>query len=316
LSEIIDLSSLCACHVRTIPGRCQAAGDHAALNRSDFIFVPPTAIAAPMRPLLALLLLLLAAAPAAAASTPWQQVAQGVRLRLISSDSRTADGKTLVGLELDMPQSFKTYWRLPGETGIPTELDIAGSTGVSSLAIKWPFPAPELTSGFLDYVYHGPTVLPVELTATGDAPLLVAAVTMGVCSEVCVPVRARFSLPLSFAVADAGQTIRLRQAEALVPIAWDRPAPPFGAVAYDRASRSLRLVIADPAIDSGSLIASTSDPMVVFDTPQKSPDGQAVLLKLRGADGGLDWAKSPIQFTFMTAMGSYEVDVQVTATSP
>lgn len=269
-----------------------------------------------MRTLIGLVLILAAATPAAAATTPWQQVAQGVRLRLISSDVRAPDGATLVGLEVDMPQDFKTYWRLPGETGIPTEVDIAGSTGVSVPSIHWPYPIPETSNGYLDYVYHGPTVLPIALKAPGDAPLLQAAVTMGVCSDVCVPVRARFALPLSFGAADAGEAIRLRQAEALVPIAWDRPGAPFRDVGFDGAGHALRLTGTDPSIDPGSVIASTADPTVIFDTPQKSPDGQAILLKLRGTDRGTDWAKAPIQLTFMTATGSYEVAAQVTAVSP
>src|SRR5258708_7549343 len=80
-------------------------------------------------------LLALSATPAFAGATPWQDVAPGARLRLISSDTRAADGTTTIGLELDMPDADKTYWRLPGETGIPTEIDVTGSSGVSDAAI-------------------------------------------------------------------------------------------------------------------------------------------------------------------------------------
>src|SRR4051812_36460623 len=112
--------------------------------------------------------LVLFATPALAGATAWQDVAPHVRLRLVTNDVRAADGSTLAGLELDMPAKFKTYWRLPGETGIPTELDVSGSAGVATPVIEWPYPIPEITDGFLDYVYHGPTVLPVSLKLTGD----------------------------------------------------------------------------------------------------------------------------------------------------
>jgi DsbC/DsbD-like thiol-disulfide interchange protein len=101
------------------------------------------------RLLLSLLLPILAAGPALAAATPWQQVAPGARLRLISSDERAPDGTTLVGLELDMPEAYKTYWRRPGEVGIPTELDLTGSAGVGALAIAWPFPRAETGAGLI-----------------------------------------------------------------------------------------------------------------------------------------------------------------------
>lgn len=264
----------------------------------------------------ALAFLLLATTPAFAGATPWQDVAPGARLRLISSDVRGPDGKTLVGLELDMPDSYKTYWRLPGETGIPTELDTAGSEGIGAATLEWPYPQPEVTQGFLDYVYHGPIVLPVMLATAGAAPLLKAAVTMGVCSEVCVPVRASFTLPLSFSRPDAGQSIRLAQAAALAPIPWNRDTPPFSSAAYDAANHALRLAGTDPAVDAASIIASTDDPTVLFDAPQKSPDGRSLLLPLRGQDRGTAWAAKPIELTFMTAAGSFAIDERVTAPAP
>ena len=255
--------------------------------------------------------LLLTPLPAYAAATPWQDVAPGTRLRLISSDVRQPDGTTLVGIELDIPNTYKTYWRLPGESGIPTEFDIAGSAGVASPAIEWPFPTPEVSDGYLDYVYHGATVLPVAIKTTGDAPVLKANVTMGVCSDFCVPVRASFSLPLSFAAADAGQSIRLKQAEALAPIPWKGQGEPFGGLSYDNAAHTLHIELADPAIDPASVIVSTPDPTIIFDAPQKSPDGHSILLPMRDTKLGSDWAKVPVQLTFMTAMGSFEVSEPV-----
>jgi DsbC/DsbD-like thiol-disulfide interchange protein len=268
-----------------------------------------------MRSFLAAGLLLASVGSAIAGATPWQDVAPGARLRLISSDVRDADGTTLVGLELDMPQSFRTYWRLPGETGIPTQFDLAGSVGVDGAIIQWPYPTPEVTQGLLDYVYHGETVLPIELKTTAGAPLLEVAVVMGVCSEVCVPVEARFALPLSFAHADAGQSIRLRQAEALAPIPWNLAGSPFGGVSYDAAHHALELAATNPAIDPASIIASTGDPAVIFDAPQKSPDGRSLLLPLRGQDSPSDWVGNPVDFTFMTSMGAFTVSERV-ATRP
>jgi DsbC/DsbD-like thiol-disulfide interchange protein len=269
-----------------------------------------------MRTLLALGFLAISPATALAAATPWQDVAPNVRLRLISSDMRTPDGATLVGLEIDMPLGYRTYWRLPGETGIPTEIDTTGSTGIADLAIRWPYPAPEFSNGYLDYVYNGPTVLPIVLQAGAGEALLQAAVVMGVCSDVCVPVRARFSLPLTFAAADPGETIRLKQALALTPIAWNRQASPFTTVEFDPSLQGLRLVLADAAIDPASIIASTSDATVIFDAPQKSPDGRSILLAVRGKPRNADWQQMPIQLTFMTAMGSFEVSAPVTVTAP
>ncbi len=253
---------------------------------------------------------------AIAAATPWQSVAPGVELRLISSDAKSPDGTTLVGVQVDMPADYRTYWRDPGESGIPTQFDIAGSSGVAAAAIDWPFPSPEETQGYRDYVYHGPTVLPVRLRTAAAAGLLKASIVMGVCAEVCVPVQAKFELPLSFAAADAEQSVRLNQAEALAPIAWDGAGPAFGAVSYDPATPGLRVALADGDIDPGSVIATAADPELVFGAPQKSPDGRSILLPLRGTPPGAAWTKNPVELTFMTSRGAYAKSTSVAPPAP
>lgn len=268
-----------------------------------------------MRVLACLGLLLLTSAPAFAGATPWQEVTPNVRLRLISSDTRAADGTTLVGLEIDMPAGYRTYWYDPGESGIPTQLDIAGSTGVSDLRMDWPFPETEINAGLLDYVYRGPTVLPARLTASGTAAELDAAVVMGVCSDVCVPVQAKFSLPLRFGAADSAQLIRLKEAEARVPIEWSDAQPAFGAVFYDPSAPGLRLALASGKVEASSVLALTSDPTVIFGAPQKSPDGRSLLLPLRGEARGTEWTRDPVDLTFMTEDGPYHVSVQLAQSS-
>jgi DsbC/DsbD-like thiol-disulfide interchange protein len=147
-------------------------------------------------------LCLLFAPPALAAATDWQEMAPGMRARMISADT-LSDGKTLVGIELDMPQGTKTYWRVPGETGLPASLDLSRSAGIAGHALFWPMPERERVGGYLDYVYRGHVVLPLSVTLAGPA-LLAADVTLGVCSDICVPASATFTLPLAFEKPDPG----------------------------------------------------------------------------------------------------------------
>ena len=265
-----------------------------------------------MRFLLCLLLIVLAA-PATAGETAWQELAPGVNARLISSDVLRTDGTTLIGIELDMPQNTKTYWRIPGETGIAAELDFTGSAGVAGHSILWPYPTVDRVEGYLDYVYYGRTVLPVLLSVEKDASALELAMTLGVCSDICVPAVASFSLPLTFARADAGQGLRLNQALALTPIPWDGPETAIGEVTYDPAA-GLTVPLSDAAIDPGSLIADNGDPLVLFGTPQKSPDGNSVFLPLLG-DVSADLGGQMIRITFMTDMGPYEISRQIRSAS-
>lgn len=259
----------------------------------------------------ALLLIPMLFTPAVAAETPWQDVAPGARVRLISSDVLKPDGTTMVALEIDMPVSTNTYWRVPGETGIPTLFDFAGSRGVIGHEALWPFPLVETKSGYVDYVYRGPTVLPVELQLDGGAVDLKLGVVMGVCSEICVPVTANFELPLSFAAPDRAQGLRIAQALALTPMPWSDPRDPIAWVGFDAAAKALAVDVDDTRLDPLSLIADTGDTGQLFGAPQKSPDGKLVLLPLLGGESSRDVEGMPVRLTFMTEMGPFSVERRI-----
>lgn len=254
----------------------------------------------------------LLAVPAQAGETAWQEVAPGVRLRLISTGQIKANGTTLVGLEIDMPETNKTYWRIPGDTGLPTELDFAGSTGVSDHQILWPYPTRQDTGDYLDYVYFGPTVLPVELTVEAASPAVELSAIMGVCSDICVPAQAAFSLPLDDVQPDRPNGLRIRQALALTPVAWQGDPQPIGSVELRREAGMLAVHIGSAELDPMSLIAATDSGVPLFGAPQKSPEPNLVLMPILGKADELDLENQAVQLTFLTGMGAFEVERTVT----
>lgn len=263
--------------------------------------------------MIAALSVTLLASPVLAGATDWQEIAPGVTARLIASDT-LSDGLTMAGLELVMPAGTKTYWRIPGETGIPTEFDFSASTAVTGSTVHWPFPEIDTSQGYMDYVYHGTVVLPFEVDASEGA-VLDTVVTLGICSDICVPATAKFTLPLTFAGPDSAQTIRLDQAMAQTPVLWDQPGEPVSVVTLGP-SGSLYIEAPNPALDPAQFIADVGDPAILFETPQKSPDGTLWTLKpLGGADTkGLEG--SPVQLTFLTPTGPYAVTRTIVSSDP
>lgn len=254
-----------------------------------------------MRIRLAFIALTLLTSAATAAATDWQEVAPDTRMRLVSSD-RVEAGTILVGIEVDMPADYKTYWRIPGETGVPTSIEDLGSTGVSAPTILWPHPQVHQTEGYLDFVYLGPTVLPLQLQGVGGE--LALRVTMGICSDICVPVQASFRLNIDPARPDAGQSLRLRQAMATVPV-----APPDNTVIGEAtlAGEHLHVPLVAPDIDPSTVIAAGSGSDLLFGAPQKSPDNNLVILPLLGGDGQ-SLVGQTIQISFMTPAGPFVVE--------
>lgn len=101
----------------------------------------------------------------------------------------TSRGTYLGAIRLTLSDGWKTYWRAPGDAGIPPRFDWRGSRNVGELSITWPAPEVFEQSGLRTIGYSNQMVLPVEITPTkGDRPVrLRGQMDIGVCREVCIP---------------------------------------------------------------------------------------------------------------------------------
>ncbi len=248
-----------------------------------------------------------------AAETPWQEVYPGVKLRLVSTGQVSTGGRTQVGLEIDMPQDTRTYWRVPGETGFPLALDTSGSMGIDGATVSWPYPTREVANGYTDYVYWGPTLLPIELIASTETPDLVLSAVLGICSDVCVPAQLKFELPLALSTPDRANAMRIRQALALAPIEWDGADAPIDGVRYDPVGNVLVVSVNDSLFDPQTLIATGPEGGPIFGAPQKSPEPGLILLPVLGTNAGNSLENQTIQFTFVTGMGAFSLTQRVKA---
>lgn len=251
-------------------------------------------------------LVLIGMSPAFAGETAWVEVAPDARIRLVSSDIVTS-GKTYAAIEIDMPSFMKTYWRIPGETGIPTQMDTGGSSNITDHEILWPYPRREAKDGYIDFVYYGPTVLPVVLDVDADKATLATNIIMGVCADICVPVRASLELPLDFTKPDRGQDLRIRQAIAQTPLLWENANEPIGDVWFDADTGRLDVAVDTSVVDPATLIVDNGDPVFLLTMPQKSPEAGIISFELlgRGKNEGLHG--KAVRLTFLTREGAFEL---------
>jgi DsbC/DsbD-like thiol-disulfide interchange protein len=100
----------------------------------------------------------------------------------------------MAGLHLQLAPGWKTYWRAPGDAGIPPVFDWSRSDNVEAVRIHWPAPHVFTLNGLRTIGYSGDVVLPIEITPRdpGRAVHLRGAVEMGVCSDICVPATLTF----------------------------------------------------------------------------------------------------------------------------
>lgn len=102
---------------------------------------------------------------------------------------QTADGTRMAALELTLAKDWKTYWRSPGDAGIPPLFDWSGSENLASVRLHWPRPHVFHLNGMQSIGYTEKLILPMELTPHDPSlPILLrATVDLGVCRDICMP---------------------------------------------------------------------------------------------------------------------------------
>lgn len=110
-----------------------------------------------------------------------------------------ADGSRVAGLSIALEPGWKTYWRSPGEGGLPPVFDWSGSSNLSSVTIEWPAPTVMETYGMTSLVYDKAVVLPLRVKAQDPSrPVRVDLdLSFGVCADICVPAHAAVAIEIA-----------------------------------------------------------------------------------------------------------------------
>jgi thiol:disulfide interchange protein DsbD len=157
---------------------------------------------------LAFLLAILVGGPAFAQSSPVQSPpvqpsvvkTENIRAELVSEASEVKAGEPFwVGLHFTIRPKWHTYWKNPGDSGLPTEINWKLPAGAKADPIVWPAPAFFDIGGVINYGYHDDVVLLTKITPPADAagPLVLNAdANWLVCEDVCIPEEGKFSLSL------------------------------------------------------------------------------------------------------------------------
>ncbi|MDX1781373.1 MAG: protein-disulfide reductase DsbD family protein [Thalassovita sp.] len=109
-----------------------------------------------------------------------------------------ADGTRVVGLHIKLAPGWKTYWRAPGDAGIPPEISLEGSRNLQTVSPEWPIPQVFSNNGMRSVGYHDEVVVPVILTPQQKgAPIsLSGQLQIGICKDICMPAAFEFDTPL------------------------------------------------------------------------------------------------------------------------
>jgi DsbC/DsbD-like thiol-disulfide interchange protein len=102
---------------------------------------------------------------------------------------RMENGRHMAGIRISLAPGWKTYWRAPGDGGVPTVLRLRSAEGIEGMAIHWPAPEVFFTNGIRSIGYRDDVILPVEFSVDGGGVHHIdGRLDMGVCLDVCMPV--------------------------------------------------------------------------------------------------------------------------------
>ncbi|MGZ5037858.1 MAG: protein-disulfide reductase DsbD family protein [Usitatibacter sp.] len=144
-------------------------------------------------------------------AVPWVHAApivktEHVEADLVADKTLAQPGKpVLVGLRLRMAPQWHTYWKNPGDSGLPTKVQWTLPAGWKAGEILWPFPQPLPVGPLMNYGYEDEVVLLTELTPPASAPQGTASIAAHaqwlVCKDICVPEKGEveLSIPVSSA---------------------------------------------------------------------------------------------------------------------
>jgi len=176
---------------------------------------------------------------ALAGASAWQEV-EGGALRIVTEKPDPAEGHLRGALELRLKPGWKTYWMDPGDAGVPPTLTIRHNG--AEIPIELRFPAPrrfaDTYSSWAGYdkdvSFAFTLALPAGLETT---PALDAALFIGLCEQICIPVQAALPVDLTAAQGPA-------ETEAAFSALPGTPTEKFGATLAQTAGGRLLVDVA------------------------------------------------------------------------
>jgi DsbC/DsbD-like thiol-disulfide interchange protein len=264
-------------------------------------------------------LLLAALAPASQASeaSPWDTGTHSAA-RLIAAAAIRDQGalRLRAGLELKLRPAWKTYWRYPGDSGVPPRFDFARSENVREVTVLWPAPQRFSDGSGTSIGYAEGVVFPLRVVPVDERKPAVLRVDLdyGVCEKICVPVDAKLELALTTRATAHDRLLAASEAQVPISVAIG-PREPLGIVAIKRDSeRQPSRVFVDVAASNEArvdLFAEGPTAEWALPLPQQvdgsSGSVRRFMFELDGLPPGARPAGAALKLTAVSATSAVEV---------
>ncbi len=204
-------------------------------------------------------------------------------MRVVAGGTKVAGGTSALraGVEIRLAPGWKTYWRYPGDSGVPPHFDFDKSENLKSVQVAWPAPQrfTDADGSFIGYRDNVLFPLSIEPKDAGKPVVLRLTLDYAICEKVCIPVQARGELTIK---GGANADSIIAKAEQAVP-----RAQPLGADAKLSVKAVHRDNGAKPARVLVDIAAPDGSPVAVFAEGPTADWALPVPDKVEGAPAGL-----------------------------
>lgn len=248
-------------------------------------------------------------------ASPWQKDAHSA-IRLLAGSRSGA--VLLGGIAIELQDGWKTYWRTPGDSGVPPRFDFSKSENVEAVTVMWPAPRQfDDGAGGTSLGYKHQVVLPLRIVAKNpDKPLTLRAdISYAVCEKLCIPVEAKAEL--AFASVASTEDGALSEALNAVPKPANIGDPnPFTIRDVKREGKTSVLVdVTAPEAKEVSLFVEGPTPDWALPVPKlvgQSPPGvKRFSFELDGLPPGVSPDGAALKLTLVGGDKSYEFNVNL-----
>ncbi len=157
--------------------------------------------------------------PAHALVTQWKEQPHSASRLIIANEQ--PDGSIRAGLHITLKGAWKSYWRSPGDAGLPPRLTLANARNIEDVMLHFPAPTRYIESwGLQTYGYGKEIVYPITIMRKDRHAAASADITLDymICEELCIPYTEQFRLMLPSPLPmDAASDALLRPFESRLP---------------------------------------------------------------------------------------------------
>lgn len=232
--------------------------------------------------------------------------------RLISGEAQGESWRA--GLDITLDEGWKTYWRMPGDAGVPPQFDWSRSENVKSVTVLWPAPHRYQDQGGETVGYKKRIVFPLDVIALDKSrPVdLKLDAFLGVCDAVCIPVKLDMSLLQG--TADPADLSLIAAFAARVPQKVDAKAPfrvTRTSLVETAGKFDLAVSLAGQGFDKDLDIFVEGSDFVYFRGPQPAGDKGTFHLRIDGLKEAAKFKGRPLTLTMTAGDIRLEQDVVV-----